>query len=249
LTILIKYLMADFPQTLDEAVAQAIVATQAAIAAGYRRLSVELALPELKPLPVAYQYLPALEAYGDGLKIFFSDAGTAALVKRDWADMTLRTKSVDVAGARQTSTIEELVEPADQAFLFVAPTAVEVRVVEQICDAVGDLPVVLFCPRLEDVGTVGIGYTARQMRSRFLSTIEPCYYLRPLSGAALLRNYPSPWQIWEETEAGYSLLAEEPLRPSGERIDEILMKSSLPQAGSRNTLFSGLQRFLKALGQ
>jgi hypothetical protein len=241
--------MVDFPVTMDDAIAQARSATQAAIAAGYTRLQVELLLPELKPLPIAAPYLTVFEEFGSGLKVFFSDAGAAALARRDWAELPYRVKSLDVAGARQTSTVEELVDPEDQAVVFIAPTAVEVSVVEQVCKAVGEIPVVLFNPRLEDVGTVGIGYTARKMRDRFLTTFEPCYYLRPLAQSALLRCYPAAWQVWLEGEERYTLLAEEPQKPNSERLDQIFAAVN-PQAGQpKRGFLSNLQQFLKALSQ
>lgn len=241
--------MVDFPTTLDEAIAQAQSATQAALTAGYTRLQVELAIPELKPMQPAYQFLPVFADYGDGLKIFFTDAGAAALARRDWGNVSHSIQSIDIAGARQTSVVEELVTPDDQAFLFVAPSSVEVLLVEQICNAAGDRPVVLFNPRLEDVGTVGIGYTARKLRERFLNTIEPCYFLKLLDGAALLRCYPSTWQVWAGTDENYTLIAEEPLKPSLERLDEIFMKNSAVQPSRPKSMFAGLERLLKALRQ
>lgn len=240
--------MVKFPTTLDEAIAQAQAATLAAIAAGYSRLQVELQLPELKPLEPAQLFLPALAEYGTGLKIFFTDAGAAALARRVWADLPYRIKSVDVAGARQTSTVEELIDAEDRAFVFIAPSAVEVLVVEQVCNASGDRPVILFNPRLEDVGTVGIGYAARQLRERFLNTVEPCYYLRPLDQAALLRCYPAPWQVWLETATEYRLVGEELLRPDSEKLDEILM-TALEGQQPKRSLMAQMQQFLRALGQ
>lgn len=241
--------MIDFPTTLDDAIAQAQAATQSALAAGYTRLQVELAIQELKPMQPAYQFLPALANYGAGLKIFFTDAGAAALARRDWGDVPHAIQSIDIAGARQTSRVEELVTPEDEAFLFVAPSSVEVFLVEEICNAAGDRPVVLFNPRLEDVGTVGIGYTARKLRERFLSTIEPCYFLKPFDGAALLRCYPSAWQVWAGTNENYTLIAEEPLKPSLERLDEIFMQNSSVQPSRSQSMFAGLERLLKALRQ
>lgn len=242
--------MVDFPNTLDEAIAQAQSATQTALAAGYTRLQVELAIPELKPMQPAYQFLPLLADYGAGLKIFFTDAGAAALARRDWGDISHSIQSIDIAGARQTTLVEELVTPKDEAFLFVAPSSVEVLLVEQICNAAGDRPVILFNPRLEDVGTVGIGYTARKLRERFLNTIEPCYFLKPLNGAALLRSYPSPWQVWAGgTNENYTLIAEESLKPSLERLDEIFMQNSSVQLPRPQSMFAGLERLLKALRQ
>lgn len=241
--------MVTFPQTLDDAIAQAQTATQSAIAAGYTRLQIDLLLPELKPTPVAFQYLPVFSDIGKGLKIFFTDAGAAALARRDWGTVPYQICSLDVAGARQTTPVEELVSPDDQIFLFVAPSAVEVSPVEQVCNAAGDRPVVLFAPRLEDIGTVGIGYTARKIRERFLNTFEPCYYVRPLDQAALLRCYPSPWQLWLEADETYTLAAEELLKPNSEKLEEILLRIGGAQAAPKRSVIEEMQRFLRALGQ
>ncbi len=241
--------MVEFPQTLEDAIVQAQSATQAAIAAGYTRLQIDLVLPELKPMPVAFQYLPMFSDVGEHLKVFFTDAGAAALAKRDWGATPHQICSLDVAGARQTTPVEELVSPDDRVFVFVAPSAVEVSPVEQVCIAAGDRPVVLLTPRLEDIGTVGIGYAARKIRERFLSTFEPCYYLRPFDRAALLRCYPSPWQIWLEADSAYTLVAEELLKPSSERLDELLLQSGGTQAAPKRSFIEEMQRFLRALGQ
>lgn len=241
--------MAEFPTTLDEAIAQAQAATQAAIAVGYTRLQVELLLSELKPIPTALQYLPVFADLESGLKVFFTDAGAAALAKRDWGDLPCKIRSLDVAGSRQTSTVEELVDPDDQAFLFVAPSSVEIAPVEQVCTAAAERPVVLLNPRLEDVGAVGIGYSARQIRERFLNTFEPCYYLRPLEQAAILRSYPSPWQIWLEGSESYTLLAEEPQKPDSERLMEIFTAANGSQSPPKRNFVAEMQRFLRALGQ
>jgi len=241
--------MVDFPKTLDDAIAQAQSATQAAIAAGYTRLQIDLLLPELKSLPLAQQYLPAFADAGTGLKVFFTDAGAAALAKRDWGPVPCRMGSLDIAGARQTTAAEVLVEPEDQAFLFVSPSAVEVFLVEQVCNLAGERPVVMFMPRLEDVGTVGIGYTARKIRERFLNQFEPCYYLRPLDQSAVLRCYPSPWQVWLEESETYQVIAEELLKPDSEKLDAILSGASVTQPVPKRSLVAEMQRFLRALGQ
>lgn len=241
--------MVDLPKTLDEAVAQAQTATHAAIAAGYGRLQIELRLPELKPMPPAQQYLSTFADLGSHLKVFFTDAGAAALARRDWGSGPFQICSLDVAGSRQTTPVEELVSPDDRQFVFVAPSAVEVSPVEQVCTAAGDRPVILFNPRLEDVGAVGIGYTARQIRRRFLNTFEPCYYLGPLDGVVLLRCYPSPWQVWLEEGEDYRLIGEELLKPDSERLNQIVIAASAGQSSSKPSFLSQMQRFLKALGQ
>lgn len=241
--------MANFPTTLDDAIAQSQVATQAALDAGYTRLQVEILIPELKPMEPAYQYLSVLSHHGAGLKVFFTDAGAAALARRDWADVPYNIQSIDIQGTRQTTPVDQLVLPEDQAFVFVAPSAVEVGLVEQIANAAGDRPVILFAPRLEDVAIVGIGFSARKLRERFLNTIEPCYYLKLFEGIVLLRNYPSQWQVWLEKEEGYTLLAEEQQKPSLERLDQILTEAMGTKQTRSRGMFAELQRFLKALGQ
>lgn len=241
--------MVELPNTLDDAIAQAQSATQAAIEAGYTRLQVELVFPELKPMLVAEKFIPILSEYGEGLKVFFTDAGTAALAKRNWGEVPFKFGSLDVAGSRQTTPVEEQVQPDDQIFLCIAPSAVEVLPVEQICNAAGDRPVILLNPRLEDVAIVGIGYAGRQLRQRFLDTIEPCYYLRPLDDqSALMRCYPSPWQVWYSTDGTYRMIAEEREKPDSEKLDEIFT-AAVGNQTSRGGIFAGLQQFLRALGR
>jgi hypothetical protein len=237
------------PTTLEDAIAQAQIATQAALKAGYTRLQVELVFPELKAMPVAEQFLTTFKEWGAGLKVFFTDAGTAALAKRDWQDVPFQIGSLDVAGSRQTTSAEEQVGADDTLLLFVSPSSVEVGPVEQISQVAGDRPMILLNPRLEDVAIVGIGYAARQLRERFLDTIEPCYYLRPLDdNSALMRCYPSPWQVWYSIDGDYQLIAEEREKPDSERLDEIFA-SVMGDASPKPGLFNGLQQFLRALGR
>lgn len=243
--------MVELPNSLEEAIAQAQSATQAALADGLTRLQVDLMFSELKPMPVAQQFITGFSDLGAGLKVFFTDAGAAALARRDWGDVPFQIRSLDVAGSRQTTRAEAQVDPEDRLFLFVAPSSVEVPPVEQVCAAVGDRPVVLLNPRLEDIGAVGLGYAARQVRNRFLSTFEACYYLRPLEQSALLRCYPSPWKVWlEESEGNYRLVAEEAQKPDAEKLDQIFAQLNGETAQPKKSGFlTDLQRFLQALGQ
>lgn len=240
--------MSQLPNSLDAAIAQSCIATKAALEAGYKRLQVEFIFPELKPMPIAEQFLPMFSDLGAGLKVFFTDAGIAALARKNWGDVPFKISSLDVQGSRQTTSVEEQVEPEDELYVFVSPTAVEVPPVEQICNAAGDRPIILLNPRLEDVAIVGIGYAGRQLRQRFLDTIEPCYSLRPLDDqSALMRCYPEPWQVWLEIEGDYQMIAEEREKPDSEKLDEIFAKVSGQKP--KQSLFGGLQQFLRALGK
>jgi hypothetical protein len=239
--------MTELPKTLEDAIVQAREATQKAIADGHTRLQVELLFPELKFMPVAEQFLPSLEQYGNKLKIFFADAGACALARRDWGDVPFNIQDIGTGRA----SIQSKVQPEDEIFLFIAPTSVEIPQLEKICEAIGDRPFVMLNPRLEDAGTIGIGYSARQTRERFINTIDSCYYLRPIDDeTALFRCYPGLWEVWLD-EGQFQKIAELPQKPSGDDIDTILTKRQTPANTSASvkkpSVFKGLQRFLKAL--
>jgi Domain of unknown function (DUF1995) len=254
--------MPELPKTLEDAIAQAREATQSAIADGYNKVQIDLLFPELKVMPVAKDFLPALEQYGNQLKVFFADAGSAGLARRDWENVSFQITDI---GTGRTASIQSKVQPEDEIFLFISPTSVEVPQLEKICEIIGERPFIMLNPRLEDAGAVGIGYTARQTRERFISTIESCYYLRPIyDEAAVFRCYPGMWEVWVKNENGddYQKLTELSKKPSGDDLDMILAgksptggtsegemqaatQSNLP--GKKPNMLRGLQRFLKAL--
>ncbi|MGK7876764.1 MAG: DUF1995 family protein [Xenococcaceae cyanobacterium] len=247
--------MPKFPKTLEEAIAQAKEATQAALDDGYGRLQVELAIPEiaLQAQAIARQFAPLFEQYDSRLKVLFPDMGAAALARRDWGEVPFKVSDL---GSRITP-VESKIAPEDEVFLVVSPSAVEVSQVEKLCNLAGDRPVVLLIPQLEDVSIVGIGYAARQLRKRFLSSLESCYYFRPLEGAAVLRSYPSSWQVWLEVGDDYELIAEEPQKPMGEILERILAQASgIGKENEDNTptpkktgFLTNLQQFFRALSQ
>lgn len=245
--------MSELPKTLEEAIAQSREATIAALNNGRTRLQVQLVFPEiaLQAQSIAQQFLPIFEQLGVQPKVFFPDAGSAALARRDWG--TVPFKIDDVGNPR--SIIEDKIQPDDEAFLLVGPSAVEVAQVEKLSNLAGDRPFILLNPQMEDIYIVGIGYAARQLRDRFLSTIESCYYLRPLEQSAVLRSYPSLWQVWLETNGEYKLIAEESQRPAGESLDRILAQATVTDSTGNKTqpkqpgLLTNLQRFLNALSR
>lgn len=247
--------MAELPKTLEDAIAQSRIATSSALADGKTRLQVELVFPEIQiqAQSIALQFIPEFEELGTGLKVFFPDAGATALARRDWGQIPF--KLADLGSSR--SPVDSRIEPEDQLFLLVNPSSIEVAQVEQLCNKASDRPTILLNPRLEDAATVGIGYAGRQQRERFLNTIESCYYLRPLAGAALFRCYPQPWQVWlEASEGEYKLLVETAQKPIGEELDRIIAQaigpadSSQPQPilrPQKKSFLAELQTFWQAL--
>jgi Domain of unknown function (DUF1995) len=233
------------PNNLDEAIAQARQSTVAAVADGYARLQIELVFPELKIMPLAEQFLPAFEHLGDKLRVYFPDPGAAALARRDWGEKPYAIRGI--------SDVKAVILPEEELFLFVEPSSVEVEQVEKLCQDALDRPVVLLNPRMEDIATIGIGYAGRMLRERFLNTFESCYYLRSLEGAAILRAYPSPWQVWLEKDGGYELIAEETQKPVGETLDRILATAAGDSPDTlmppRKGILASMQQFLRALSQ
>ncbi|HLO85576.1 MAG TPA: DUF1995 family protein [Nostocaceae cyanobacterium] len=244
--------MAELPKTLEDAIAQSREAAKAALADGVTRIQVELLFPELKPMPVAEQFLPLFSEYESRLKVFFADAGAAALARRDWTEVPFKIFDI---GTGRAASLQTKIQPEDEIFLFIAPTSVEVLQLEKLCEEIGTRPLVLLNPRLEDAGTVGIGYAARQTRQRFISTIESCYYLRPVDDeTALFRCYPGLWEVWVETDGEYQRIAELAKKPSGDELDMILAGGQTTASSAENatpvrkpSLFKSLQRFIKAL--
>ncbi|ELS01864.1 protein of unknown function (DUF1995) [Xenococcus sp. PCC 7305] len=248
--------MNEFPQSIAEAVEQAKKTVIDAIADGYTRLQVELVIPEipLQAQSLALEFANLfLESHGSGVKVMFPDTGAAMLAKRDWGEIAFQVTDM---GGRFTS-IEQQIAETDEIFIMVCPSSVEVERVETLCNLVGDRPVILLIPQLEDVAVVGIGLAARRLRDRFISTLYSCYYIRPLEGASILRIHPSSWQIWLEKEEGYELAMELSSKPMGEELDRLLIQLTTPEgeAGKNNStikkpgLLGNLQKFLKALSQ
>lgn len=248
--------MTELPKDLNEAIAQSRIATAAALSDGKTLLQVELIFPEiaLQAQSIAEQFLPEFAEIYSGVKVFFPDTGAAALARRDWGQTAF--KVTDLGSSR--TAVEDKIEPDDQLFLLINPAAVEVAQVEKLYIAAGDRPVILLNPRLEDVATIGIGYAGRQLRDRFLSKIESCYYIRPLDSAALFRCYPQSWQVWLETNDEYQLISETAQKPVGDDLERILAKalgiadpnSTAPAKPIKKKGFlTELQTFLKALTQ
>lgn len=123
--------------------------------------------------------------------------------------------------------------------------------VEQICSQAGDRVCILLNPKLEDVSIVGIGMAGRTLRERFLNNIESCYSFLPLERGAVIRSYPSEWQIWwaEGEEDEHQILATEENRPSGERISQLLASLTATEEIRKPGLLDNMQQFWKALTQ
>lgn len=250
--------MNTFPETLDIAVEQSKEATKAAIADGYKLIQVELVVPEiaLQSEALALEFATLYASDGSRVKVMFPDTGAAALAKRNWGEQPFQVTDM---GSRFTP-IETQISPEDEIFIVACPSSVEVERAEKLSNLAGDRPVIFIIPQLEDVAVVGIGLAARQLRERFIKKIYTCYHLRPISGGAILRCHPSPWQVWLENESlelNYELAKELATKPMGEDLDRLMMQLTNSEVENNNTsqprkkpsFLSSLQKFLKALSQ
>jgi hypothetical protein len=245
--------MPTVPSSLEAAIAQAQNATQLALDSGITRLQIELVIPEieLQAQSLALQFATFLSFQNSGLKILFPDTGAASLARRDWGEKPFQVSDL---GGRFTP-IDLTITPEDTAFLVVAPSAIEVKIVENLCNLAGDRPVILLIPQLEDVSIVGIGLAARQLRERFLNSLESVYYFCSLEDSIVLRSFPELWTVWIETEDGYRCIAEESQKPIGEGLEQIIAKTAVGETSPTNAnakkvgIFANMQRFLKALNQ
>jgi hypothetical protein len=242
------------PRTLAEAVTQAKQVTQQALEDGYGRVQIELAIPEiaLQAQALALEFSSILNNYGSGLKIIFPDTGAAALARRDWQETPFKIS--DLGSSR--TPIDRKISDDDRAFLVVSPSSVEVAQVEKLCNLAADRPVVLLIPQLEDVSIVGIGYTARQLRERFLSTLYTSYYLRSVNGGVVYKAHPCPWQVWLEVGEDFELITTQDTKPMGEELERMLIRASNAKnsGGEENSpkpkksgILQTMQSFLRAL--
>ncbi|WP_287128993.1 DUF1995 family protein [Candidatus Cyanaurora vandensis] len=218
--------MSELPRTFDESLAQMTTAVQQGIHQGKYRAQVEFRTPGLELLTVLGPLVSALPA---PVQILFPDAGAAALASQqlgDWAGVTL------------CSIARGSVE-ASASLILVQTSAVEVDRAERLANEAKGKPFIFVNPQL-DAGAVGIGLAGRQLRTRFLNTLEVLYFLEPLEGGALRRAFPSNWEIWQEKAGDYALVSERGQRPSPEDIYTALAR--------KEGFFASLEKLFRALG-
>lgn len=225
------------PNTLEEATAQAIASLDMALRDGISRILIDLRFEELKPLPVAYEIAIYLrEKYDTRWQALFADAGMAALARRDWGDPDISLRGINEGRAA--------VRPEDEAFLLVAPSAIEVEQLEKLLALANGRPFIMFNPRLENA-EVGIGLYARRLRERFINTFTVVYHLQPLEQGALYHAYPYQWQLWQNPQVPETQMKMiyEGDRPSLEMIDQLFSQKT----GKRSSILTRLQNLITAL--
>ncbi|MCP9916064.1 DUF1995 family protein [Cyanobium sp. ATX 6F1] len=210
------------PADLRAAEAQALAAlVQALGARAGGRWTVELRFEGLRLLPVALRLLNALNRVEPRATLVFTDAGAAALARRDAPDQADRLTSLSDRQRLQRRAAETGDAAADDGVLVLAaPSQAEYSEVEEICQAHRGA-VVLLNGRLEDAA-IGIGSVARERRRGFLATWESAYALIPRGASALRRSFPDSWELYRQDPDGFRLASRFETKPDPEEIDQAL---------------------------
>lgn len=236
--------MSELPKTYDDALENCLQGVRQAAQAGKFRQEIVLRSPGLDVLDVV-RYLAenlAEDAERPPL-VLYPDAGAAALARQRLGEVNYPIQGIN----QRLANFE-----AYGAVLLVEISMVEVEALEKLAESWGARPYIILNSRLGEAGAVGIGLVGRQLRSRFLSTLESVFYLQPVEGGAIYRRYPSNWQVWrenfnDETE-DYILVREKGARPTAEELSQDLYTA----ADGQNLLKAAWQagnRLLKALGR
>lgn len=240
------------PSSFDNACEQARQSLGAALAAGRRRLFLELDTTNgdetytslTSSLPTVQALLKFFNT--STVQILFPDAGAAALAKRDWGPEVC--KSHAVVGIEQYKRRD-----SDAATIIVVPRASEVDTLAKIVLSAGDDVIIVINPDLIDMGVTGLSLNARRLRADVIDQFDSAYFLRTYGWGVLHRSFPGDWGVWvDDTNetSGFRCVTTLPSRPTSDQIDEIL--DPLSGDGSQDgknpfeTALRGLRRFLNA---
>ncbi|XP_020585029.1 uncharacterized protein LOC110027800 [Phalaenopsis equestris] len=253
----------DLPSDLEGAIRQSSQASAAFVNSGGMRGMVELLIPQLQLLDaegaqgelweLSRIFLETLikETGSQKVRAIFPDAGAAALLKYQWGDANF-----DFASLSDRRPVEE----EDEVVVMLVPDYQMLEYVERIASQLSDdppRPLIMWNPRLvsEDVG---IGFNARKLRRKFLSTFTVVYSMRPLPSGAVFRCYPGLWKVFYDDvnrPNRYLLAKEQPSRPDATDIEQIFgaisnkVEDSSSLLGKARGMFTSLNRFMKAISR
>eukprot|EP00741_Cyanophora_paradoxa_P010963 tig00020553_g10598.t1 len=223
------------PYSFEEALWHAFKSVRAAARASFLRNSVEISLPQEDPddkhpllraaREMTYHFARESQLFagpkirGRTVKVFFSDAGSAALARREWGEY-LGDLPYKICFFR-TGGIGDAVDRGDEAVIVVGPYPPEFENVARIAMQAQALvrPFVLLNHNLTR-GPQGQRPTGVQARAtaQFLETMQTSYCLKHFhSGIIVFRSFPSNWQVVSVSEANpeeYSVVKEMVNRPT-----------------------------------
>ncbi|KAL3903663.1 MAG: hypothetical protein SGPRY_011585 [Prymnesium sp.] len=215
--------VSPLPDSFDDAVDQAIIATAEAMADGSTQLVVEFDTSAgdetynllSRTMKLVEPYLPLFESKvlpppvaaseptdesekekpSPRFQLLFPDEGTSAYVAQKEEPARGKRSQLVSAGTRCGSMPRVKFEAGVEAVFIVAPGATEVA------EEAFDTPVILFNPKLVDMQSTGYGLVGRELRTMVDSTFDNCFCLKSFVEGALFRVYPED----QAAEGGYVL--------------------------------------------
>mmetsp|Transcript_38135 Transcript_38135/g.55954 ORF Transcript_38135/g.55954 Transcript_38135/m.55954 type:complete len:358 (-) Transcript_38135:330-1403(-) len=159
-------------------------------------------------------------------RVYFPDAGSAALAARDWkmgTNETMVPENIVLDSVTRDQTSDD-----DEAFMILCPKNSEADDVERLVARLGEgvhagRPVLLVNPELVNMGVTGYGMAGRRIRDRINSAFQTVYYLRTLEWGALTRRYGRGYSLWQEEageEGGYAWVKNYDFEPAYEDMLE-----------------------------
>ena len=164
-------------------------------------------------------------AAGGTVRLYFPDAGSAALAQRDWKVGT--PESLVPPSTRFASLSRDRPAATDRALIMVCPKASEVdslKVVLRDVEEGLNIPVIFINPELVNMGVTGFGAAGRMLREQLIDTLVNTYYLRTLDWGAVTRAYPRAFTVHQmdaAAEGGYRIVKTTERLLNSEQLDEL----------------------------
>ena len=198
------------PSDLKEAESNVYESIQSYFISNFEKsfLSINLKFEGLRINPLIFRLSIKLKEINYDNILLWSDAGGAALAKRDNPEL-----------ANKIFTFKEFINSSDllnSVLLVCSPQPYDIEMFEQVCSHTNST-VIMINGKLEDP-IVGIGSVGREMRKRFAEKWKVLYFVQPLSMGALLKRFPHDWQLFKLNPNGYSFVKSFESRPDDETI-------------------------------
>lgn len=165
------------------------------------------------------------------MRLYFPDAGSAALAARDWK--VGQPGALVPSCVRLASLSRDLPAKSDFCVVFLCPRASEVDALRPVLakldafaeEAGGQEVTTIFMnPELINMGVTGFGLAGRMLRETVLDVLVQAYYIRTLEWGAIVRAYPKGYtvhQVAPEAEGGYALVQTTARLPDADELGDL----------------------------
>ncbi len=201
------------PKDLEEAEGNMLSTCEQALQENLgRRISLDIRFEGLRLLPVAIRLFNQLVKSYSGTFLLFPDAGSTALAKNNYPELTDKIYSFKEIDA------DKVQAGKDTLYIAISPQQYDYEIYQSLCSKHPGV-VLMLNGRLED-SAVGIGSVGRERRVSFISSWRKIYWLEPINRGAIQRSYPTGWELYREETNGYVFVEEFEEKP----IPELIMQ-------------------------